>query len=1367
MKVGHPQGPLWKDNLGPYAMLSCFMALAQNPANHSALFGLGFLESLMQIFKWHFEEDAGGAISLRAKEEDPPARPGDGAPNPFGFEHIDLRLFWIRCVVACLDGTPLRFVSDQPVLLSYTLDVLVALIMEYRMETKNLAVVLELYPRFMKAVMQVFEYPGFMVLRERFTLMLILIFCRAISPTHREIACDSLTSICADEFMCQEACGLLMQSTFSYVASQVLLAPNVELSIAVAKLLANCAKNGGHAVRLYFQAEILRHIMPLMMDAKSPAALVHQLGRVFYYLTTDCSKGTLSPVLDLPNLAPFLGLAKSSHASRRDVVKDWLEFYGLPFAEANEVLVRFQESTDLGFLYMATKCSLERPRAALFRSIVFDILQERFNDSRMSADPVRAERLLSESHCGQFVEMCEHEDFLVEGFCKLAYTLCGPTEGGLGDGVDYLGLFWQSGKCTWFVRILQTVEAGVKGGETSYLGRTSEWKHEQLFRVHAIVIFVCKALVERFPDATLFILTQSKVIACALKWVFRYCHEPVPELETPLSEPIRSCKGTSQELFEAAIALLYKILSDLATGTNENMKKTLLKENGMEFFIQGLLPTPEQHKGLLAQLAAEEDLRIQYHPPPPGYIRAGEMRIAKKLAGLALAGVFRAPEARKGLQSKEMQPMTERMVLQTVSWKPELTDFGAIAERGDISARTLEDRCFFLTLVLLSRNTIEWWLDRMGMRLSAKLQDILLKVWRFHPIKTVAHLSMRIITTMASSRPMWANLLLTEDDSDEVEKALRKSIGNAASAGTIRELRHGARYIVQTLAHVFAYPVLPQDVLMLEHKLLRVDDDGAPLYRKEKEASILTANRMACRMVVKVGVFQDLLQEVLELQTDDVFSQSWTLWIALMFMSNAKEDSVPEDPEVIMELPEVNLPQRMRRAEMMKTDVNEETTPAVTQLSWVGAGETDSLSLAETLVKVICKAIMYPGELPESFSCLVASWILSRVPRVLPVFVKNFLPKSVNACFGLPYPMVHASCLLMVSILTSLRLPMMGATIEPAFLQQFFSMQAQLLQCFAEFAGASMQNVSVVPHPTAKGKSLPAETPYSLLFRFFYFTQSDPVLGPSIRSLAAYVLGQCLRPPKKNPPALSADAKDDDNPPVVACPEPPFELLELLANTTMDIDRELAEERVNFLYTTAHCHILYALAMCVPHHAKGACNSASTRGAALSQLMKVQRVVSADTPPRDLYDKDDGDDAMIWMFIRSAACVRGALQSILNAWLNTGYGSRFAAEEEGGIELCQFLVKHVLNAYNGGTKLKRAVGNPWEHAMIELGPTPIVTQLFLMMCGAEQNLKTLSKLGGEKAVYNLSRFADDQKVRQQATVLLTKLAVLNNPAAQK
>merc|ERR1719335_781613 len=141
-----------------------------------------------------------------------------------------------------------------------------------------------------------------------------------------------------------------------------------------------------------------------------------------------------------------------------------------------------------------------------------------------------------------------------------------------------------------------------------------------------------------------------------------------------------------------------------------------------------------------------------------------------------------------------------------------------------------------------------------------------------------------------------------------------------------------------------------------------------------------------------------------------------------------------------MELPDVNMAQRIRRAEMQKTDVNKETVPAECQLAWIGAGETDSLDLAKIVVRVLCKAMTYPGELPQAFSCLLGSWILATVPRVFPVFVNNFLPASIEACFGLPYPMVHASCLLMVAIVTSMRLPMIGATIEAEFLRKFFNL---------------------------------------------------------------------------------------------------------------------------------------------------------------------------------------------------------------------------------------------------------------------------------------------------------------------------------------
>merc|ERR1719281_2348028 len=91
MKVGHPSGPLWNDSLGPYATLSCLMALSQNPQNHGALASMGFLNSLCEIFDNLFAEDVGGAISLRATEQDPPARPPEGTPTPFGFDTIDLR----------------------------------------------------------------------------------------------------------------------------------------------------------------------------------------------------------------------------------------------------------------------------------------------------------------------------------------------------------------------------------------------------------------------------------------------------------------------------------------------------------------------------------------------------------------------------------------------------------------------------------------------------------------------------------------------------------------------------------------------------------------------------------------------------------------------------------------------------------------------------------------------------------------------------------------------------------------------------------------------------------------------------------------------------------------------------------------------------------------------------------------------------------------------------------------------------------------------------------------------------------------------------------------------------------------------------
>ena len=79
--------------------------------------------------------------------------------------------------------------------------------------------------------------------------------------------------------------------------------------------------------------------------------------------------------------------------------------------------------------------------------------------------------------------------------------------------------------------------------------------------------------------------------------------------------------------------------------------------------------------------------------------------------------------------------------------------------------------------------------------------------------------------------------------------------------------------------------------------------------------------------------------------------------------------------------------------------------------------------------------------------------------------------------------MVHSSCLLMVAIMTSMRLPMIGATIEADFLRKFFNLQAQLLTRFAEFQGGKISAATLVPHPTQKGPALPTVLPEALLWQ--------------------------------------------------------------------------------------------------------------------------------------------------------------------------------------------------------------------------------------------------------------------------------------------
>ncbi|CAD7975584.1 unnamed protein product [Amoebophrya sp. A25] len=83
--------------------------------------------------------------------------------------------------------------------------------------------------------------------------------------------------------------------------------------------------------------------------------------------------------------------------------------------------------------------------------------------------------------------------------------------------------------------------------------------------------------------------------------------------------------------------------------------------------------------------------------------------------------------------------------------------------------------------------------------------------------------------------------------------------------------------------------------------------------------------------------------------------------------------------------------------------------------------------------------------------------------------------------------------------------------------------------------------------------------------------------------------------------------------------------------------------------------------------------------------------------------------------------------------------------------------------------MTKVLGGPWERILVAQGPAPMIVDVYLKVCELEGNLLAVNKIGGHKALHNLSRYGYSTEVRQTATMLLTKLAVLlfekNQPAA--
>lgn len=197
-------------------------------------------------------------------------------------------------------------------------------------------------------------------------------------------------------------------------------------------------------------------------------------------------------------------------------------------------------------------------------------------------------------------------------------------------------------------------------------------------------------------------------------------------------------------------------------------------------------------------------------------------------------------------------------------------------------------------------------------------------------------------------------------------------------------------------------------------------------------------------------------------------------------------------------------------------------------------------------------------------------------------------------------------------------------------------------------------------------------------------------------------------------------------------------------------------------------NLLYGLANTVVNHQKAASQSNKIRGAALFQLMKIQNILSQRIQARDLYAAADTVDQKLFLYVRATSTVRSSLQCVINSWLSTGFTSKIAlSNEQGGYDLMTYCSKHIIQAFNNKTAMTKVLGSPWERIMMSQGPTPMIVDLFLKICQMESNLIAINRIGGHKSLHNLSRYGDTTEIRQQATMLLTKLAVILSETTER
>lgn len=562
----------------------------------------------------------------------------------------DLRLPWIHCIISLVTLSGPKLFSGSKgkefeQLIAGALDFANDLQFEGRMKIQSGAtgLVLDLEcQQALGAALAPFSTKSnhFNVLKSKFTLYLLALICSAPTVELRKGACDYL-------------CEMLQKGTQSYLAGaaflkanclqafrRILTGPLDDLAAATSRMMIALSKSC-YDVHVHM-LDILETVLAAIGNPASGSLRVISLSELFVALSGERTLEVLSGIIELPNIMAFLGLARSSVSSRRELVQRWLEGFGSSLYELDEVSEYFAKSTLQGLLYVSARSTLDPADAIDFRKVLFGLILKRVETWRNSY--FGPYEFLSETVLASLVPMCELQPDLCGGLVALFHSFISHGETRLLERV------WQGGFVPWLCKRLADkskiqlamMEQGNAADTTPPASKdvphhvAKGWdRHADMVCMQAMVVRLVTELYDLFPaefGAT--VAKEESLVKNLRDHITFYCHQE--------TWPLREEKEVT-DATEAIICYEMQLALRLVYDINEDLQKLLVQQGLLGVCCTLFLPTPKRQEEMRSAIGGQRS---------EDFSETLVLQEAKILAGGVASRLLSLPESYKYIQAQ-------------------------------------------------------------------------------------------------------------------------------------------------------------------------------------------------------------------------------------------------------------------------------------------------------------------------------------------------------------------------------------------------------------------------------------------------------------------------------------------------------------------------------------------------------------------------------------------------------------------------------------------------------------------------------------------------------------------------------------------